>query len=120
MSQHETRLARRRPAVLSLHHLDIGPAHTDGNGFHEHRTVADIRLRDFFHTALFQAFMGSTVIAFIDHLLGICFIQPKISAHVFQPLLIRPQNSAHCFSPKVNKCAPSAHRLASLSLRERE
>ena len=46
MAQHEARLSRRGPAVLPLHDLDIGPADPDGDGFHEHRAVTHIRLRD--------------------------------------------------------------------------
>ena len=44
--EHEARLARRGPAVLALDDLDVGPAHADGDGFHEHRPVADVRLGD--------------------------------------------------------------------------
>ena len=48
--EHETRLARRRPAVLALDDLDVGPAHADGDGFHEHRALARVRLGDVFQT----------------------------------------------------------------------
>jgi hypothetical protein len=46
MAQHEPRFSRRSPTILTLHHLDIGPADTDRNGFHQHGSVALIGLRD--------------------------------------------------------------------------
>src|SRR5258706_14149192 len=33
VSQHEARLARRRPAVFPLYDLDVGPADADGDAF---------------------------------------------------------------------------------------
>jgi hypothetical protein len=36
MTQNKARLSGWGPAILALHDLDIGPADTDGNCFHEH------------------------------------------------------------------------------------
>ena len=46
VAQHETGLPGRRPAVLPLHDLDVGPADPDRNGFHQHGPVTLIGLRD--------------------------------------------------------------------------
>ena len=46
--EHQTRLALRSPAVLSLNDFDIGPAHPDRNGFHEDRPATCVRLGDVF------------------------------------------------------------------------
>ena len=48
--EHEARLALRRPAVLALDDLDVGPAHADRDGFHEDRPAACVRLGDVFET----------------------------------------------------------------------
>lgn len=65
MAQHEARLARRGPAVLPLHDLDIGSADADSDGFHEHRAFVRVRLRDILQPCG-SRFLGSTVIiAFI-------------------------------------------------------
>ena len=48
MSQHQTRLARRRPAVLPFSDLDVRSTDSGGNGFHEDRALAYIGLRKIF------------------------------------------------------------------------
>ena len=48
--QHEAWLAWRRPAVLPLHDLGVGPTDPDSDGFHEYRAVADVRFRDILQT----------------------------------------------------------------------
>ena len=44
--EHQARLAARRPPVLALHDLDVGPADADRDGFHEDRPVACVGLGD--------------------------------------------------------------------------
>jgi hypothetical protein len=48
MTQHEARLSRRCPAILTLHDLDVRPTNADGDGFHEYRTLMCIGLRNIF------------------------------------------------------------------------
>ena len=76
MSQHQTRLSRRRPAVFPFGDLDVRSTDSGGNGFHEDRALAQIGLRKIFVPdcpGLFRfyrnrfhgvtSFLGSTVIA---------------------------------------------------------
>ena len=46
VAQYEARLAGRRPAVLPLHDLDVGPADADGDGFDKYRALACVGLGD--------------------------------------------------------------------------
>ena len=48
VTEHEARLARRRPAVLAVRNLDVSAANADGNSLHEHGAVLDVRFRDVF------------------------------------------------------------------------
>ena len=46
VAEDEARLARRRPAVLAFHDLDVRTAYADGDRLDEHRPVARVGLRD--------------------------------------------------------------------------
>ena len=54
MPEHEACLARRGPAVLAFHDLDVGPADADRDGFHEDRPGAYVRLGDVFQACGFR------------------------------------------------------------------
>ena len=56
MSQHQTRLSRRRPAVFPLGDLDVRPTDSGGDRFNQDRALTLHRAPEYPRTGLSRAF----------------------------------------------------------------